>query len=250
MNNSVPLQQALSVVPDRHALYVALLRNQVVMPPYKDSIVTTKFMQSILEGRNWCLRSTDVKYYRVCADPPSRKELASVLHNLMVNCDTVDPSVKASFLSTAQLILKHPPSAHWTLLVIAAMDPDNALFARDYVKPKPLRDGKPPGQFVTIFDGFFDGLPQATRSKHSRGLTFMTKEQREQEKVEKMELRLSEMQAKLEKEKARVANNNNVEDSNNSSVPVNPLLSNNTEEEKTVPVSNNTGPNLIGNADE
>ena len=74
----------------------------------------------------------------------------------------------------------------------------------------------------------------------------MTKEQREQQKVEKMEQRLSEMQVKLEQKKASVVANNS---NNDNSVPVNPLLSSN-EEEKQPTASVKTFPNVIGNQDE
>lgn len=93
--------------------------------------------------------------YRVCADPPSRKELAQMLYELMASCDN-DIS---GFMATAELVIKHPPNAHWLILMLATVNHNHRIFAKDYVRPKPLRNGKLVGKQVSALDGFFDGLP-------------------------------------------------------------------------------------------
>ena len=64
--------QAQALVPNKKALYVALQRNQYIMPPMKDAIVTCKFMLGVKDGYYWCLRSSEVVAVKVCADPPAR----------------------------------------------------------------------------------------------------------------------------------------------------------------------------------
>ena len=59
-NNLVSIDFAKRIVPDRHALHMALLRNQLYVPPLKDTISSKDFMIGILESRTWVPRTTDL----------------------------------------------------------------------------------------------------------------------------------------------------------------------------------------------
>lgn len=54
----------------------------------------------------------------------------------MVTCRTVDQETQSSFLKTAELVMKHPPSPQWTLIMISTIDPGNLIFNKDYIKPR------------------------------------------------------------------------------------------------------------------
>ena len=86
MNNQfapvIALDQARSLVPDKKAFYEALIRNQVVLPPLSDSIVTTAFLLGVYESRLWCPKSDIIKH-RLCCDPPGKKDLAELLYDQM-----------------------------------------------------------------------------------------------------------------------------------------------------------------------
>ena len=63
------------------------------MPPFKDAIITREFMQGIVDGRYWCLRSSDITNYRVCAEPPNKKDLGEMLYFLMCSVQPNEESV-------------------------------------------------------------------------------------------------------------------------------------------------------------
>ena len=54
----------------------------------------------------------------------------------MINCTTVDQQTQPAFLKTAELVMKHPPSPSWSLIMISTIDPGNVIFLKDYVKPR------------------------------------------------------------------------------------------------------------------
>lgn len=197
-------ERAAAVVPDRHGLYIALLRNQNVMPPESDAINTIKFMLGVVEGNYWMLTSNLV-VYRVCADPPCRKELASILYDAMkrASLDNATQKERKAFHRTAEKVIKTPPAVNWMLICLSSIVPDHFVFARDYVKPKPVRNGKVVGKLVPAYAGFFEGLPAMPKSKKGNNLSLITKEQREELRVENMEERIQELQEKLKAEKER-----------------------------------------------
>ena len=133
----ISLELALSKVPDRYSFHLGLLRNQVVMPPLKDAINNADFMQGIIEGRYWHLRSHEVQY-RVCADMPSKKELADILYRVMQEDEKGNIP---AFRATAELVKAKPPSPEWLVLMIGSLKPDHAIFDRGYVKPKVVKAG-------------------------------------------------------------------------------------------------------------
>ena len=260
----ISIERAQLAVPDRNALYKGMLRNQYVVPPLADTMVTAKWMMGVIEERFWCPKSEQVTY-RVCADPPNRKDLAQMLFDLMVACD----NHVSGWQATAEVVLKNPPSGYWTILLIASIDSNHALFARDYVRPKPVRNGKPAGKYVSAFNGFFDGLPQAARSKHSNLLSFTTKEEREKQRLQGMQDRIKGMQDKMAAEKQRLADVHRERAAKQAHSSQNPLDSSQAaaqeeEEKKTTSAQNapnvvfqppaaqsqHTFPNVIGNSDE
>ena len=84
------------------------------------------------------------------------------------------------------------------ILMIASIDPDNAIFARDYVRPKVVRGGKPVGRQVSSFNGFFEGLPPAKKAKKTNQLSFKTQKDRDYERMEATEDKIAELQRKLQ----------------------------------------------------
>ena len=66
-------------------------------------------------GKWWCLKASDVSGARVCADPPSKKELAEIVGEVMLNYRSLGEATDAAFKATAMLIKKNPPSVVWLL---------------------------------------------------------------------------------------------------------------------------------------
>ena len=62
------------------------------------------------------------------------------------------------FQRTLIEIKAKPPSVPWMLAVLSTMDSNHAIFAKSYVKPKPMRNGMRPND-VNDENDFFAGLP-------------------------------------------------------------------------------------------
>ena len=83
MSDYITSAQARLICPDNKALYECCQRNQFILPQLKDALVTREFMEGAMRGEYWCLKSDHVHAYRVCADPPSKRELADMV------CDAI-----------------------------------------------------------------------------------------------------------------------------------------------------------------
>ena len=103
---------ARACIPNKHALYVALGRNQFVLPKEKDAIMTKDFMLGVPRGEYWCLQSHEIKQFRVCAEPPNKVPLAEIVYEIMMRTE-VTLDMRRAFHRTAELISKHPPCVEW-----------------------------------------------------------------------------------------------------------------------------------------
>ena len=167
--------QAQALVPNKKAMYMALQRNQFIMPPQKDAIMTCKFMLGVKDGFYWCLRSQEVVTVKVCADPPARKDLAQILGDIMLNYRIMGEPHDSAFRRTGDLIKKHPPSVHWMLQVMSTIAQEHEIFAKNYVRPRRMPE-QVQGPTVQIANpnGFFDDLPMTDRrGRGSRGVISM-----------------------------------------------------------------------------
>lgn len=182
---SLTVEQAAALIPNVKALYDALVRNQFILPPQKDGLVTKKFMLGILDEQYWCLKSDEVRTLKVCADPPSKKALAAILSDRMTNMADIDAVMQRRFLETALLIRQKPPCTDWMIKVLSQVDPNNHLFDKNYVKPR-----ENPRQAAPIMipnpNGFFDNLPLPKGKRGKRIMSFIdpaTKERLRQERL-------------------------------------------------------------------
>ena len=128
--------QAQALIPDKKAFYSALQRNQVILPPLRDSMVTRRFMLGIKDSTYWCLRASDITQTRVCADPPARKDLANIVGDVMLNYRSLGEAQDIIFHRTANLIKKQPPAVHWLLQVLATIEPNHEIFNKNYRRPR------------------------------------------------------------------------------------------------------------------
>ena len=161
----LPVLEVMGVIPDGKAMYAALLRNQFLMPPLKDAMVTRRYMLDVKDGKAWCLHSSEVVALKACADCPSRKVLAELVAEAMLrNMTTMPPRMKTAIRRTAALVLKAPPSKSWLVQVLSSVEPGHGIFDTGYTKPAPQRNGFiAPQATVANPNGFFDGIPVAKR---------------------------------------------------------------------------------------
>ena len=116
-----------------------------------------------------------------------------MVYQQMLNTNVQDESMRQGFLNTAALIFKSPPSVTWLLLVLSTIEPNHAIFAKDYVKPKVVRQGQAVGVVVPNIDDFFTGLPAMARKKGKAGISFVSKAQKEAERTERLERQAAEI---------------------------------------------------------
>lgn len=117
--------------------------------------------------------------------------MSEILYNLMINTNNEhQPEWQAAFIDTARRIRKTPPDVKFMLAIISTMDPNNRLFAKDYVKPRLDIRGNElfAGNEERIPDpnNFFTGLPLAKKSK-KRAISFLSSQMREAIQLHKME---------------------------------------------------------------
>ena len=68
----------------------------------------------------YCLKSEDVRRLKTCADPPSRKELAVILADVLVaKAPLFDEPHRTAIANTAGLIRRKKPSLEWMLLLMS-----------------------------------------------------------------------------------------------------------------------------------
>ena len=185
------------MIPDKKAFYQALSYNQYILPPLKDNMVTRQFMINVKTGKQWCLKSSDISGTRVCADPPSRKDLANIVGDVMLNYRSLGEPHDTAFKSTAMLIKKQPPAVHWLLQVLATIDPGNVIFSKGYRKPSKQQQARQVEEtMISNADGFFSDLPiLGRRSRGKAILSFADPTAKQRAKIDRMEsqlLRLNE----------------------------------------------------------
>ena len=165
-----------------------MLRNQFIMPPLTDSLVTLTWMEAVLEGSYWCLHSDQVRGLKVCADPPAKKDLAAILGDALDAFDPGSPEMALAMKRTALRVRQCPPSTPWMITVLSTLEPDNAIFARDYVRPREERPQAAQNDLVPNPNGFFSGLPIPKRGgkKSKVSVSFGSKVVRKEQEVENL----------------------------------------------------------------
>ena len=69
-------------------------------------------------------------------------------------------------LRTVDLVIDKPPNSDWIINIIGFLDPDHALFSKDYQPPAKIAAQRPSLKYeFPNNDGFFDGLPDLPLSK-------------------------------------------------------------------------------------
>ena len=110
------------VAPTLKALYDSLVRNQWAVPPMKDPLMSKAFMLGIIASEYWCIKTTQLVAYRVCADPPARKDLSKIVADILDSFDYVaihGARYHESIRATAARIRKVGADVKWLVLVLA-----------------------------------------------------------------------------------------------------------------------------------
>ena len=195
----ISVEDARQRIPDGKSLYSALVRNQRLMPPRKDAINSQKFMRGVWTKKYWVMSSHEVVGYKMCADPPSKKQLARILAGVLANYRSLGEPIDSGMRRTAKQIRKRPPNTNWMLLVLSSLHPGHEVFDKGYIKPARRQEE----QFVASAmvdneDGFFDGLPMATPTGKRR-INLLSADMQQQVKVARLQFQLGKLQEKLDR---------------------------------------------------
>ena len=140
-------------------------------------------------------------------------------------------------------------------------DPDNRVFARDYVHQRRRRQVQavPARDEISNVDGFFDGLPMAQGSRHRQNLSFLDRRQQKRRRVDQLEARLQAVSAQLDAAKVKLAKENakadqlssdsESDEEANQAQRAAPERNGASVEEEKLPPAENLNSNLNGNQD-
>ena len=159
--------------------------NNYAMPnPTCPLCKNTKHLMAVLERRFWVPKLSEIRQ-RAMLKPPMKKLLLEAVEAEM-KMSEVHKDLKLGFDSATQV------DKRWLIDLLSTLNYDHAYFARDYV-PQPNERQEEPEQELMINnpDDFFTGLQPPKRKgkgKKARNI-FITAEQREQIKLQKLERR-------------------------------------------------------------
>ena len=120
-----------------------------------------------------------------------------------------DQKLDLAIRMTACRILKHPPKKDWMIRMLATVDPDNPVFAKDYVAPKYDYHGNEVGEKLTAMPAsFFENLPPSKATKKrtmnlARGVGAGAGASAARDKAESAQQKIARLQAKLDRDRLR-----------------------------------------------
>ena len=160
------------------------------------------FMLGIIDGEFWTMKSIQIQRIRVCADPPPRKDLSKIVGTLMIQHDFTlqfGAEVDAAIKATAHRIIKVGADVDWLLTILAQLEEDHPIFARDYVRPKKvLEDAVPSQHMVENRNGHFDGLPVRAMRAGGRATNLSSKKQKTALKLQQQEARYAKLERQMQ----------------------------------------------------
>ena len=108
--------------------------------------------------------------------------MAKLLYAVMSNYRRLGEPADSGIRRTAKYIRKKPPQVQWMILILSTLEPNHAIFAKDYVNPKKTIAEE---EFVDGYDDFYEGLPLVHGHK-GRMLNLMDPQAQKQKKLQRM----------------------------------------------------------------
>ena len=186
----ITVQEANLVVPNKKGYHTALKRNGYLLPGLREPITTLRFLKHVRSKRYWCPNASEHVALKPCADTPARKELAAICYDVMVRFRSLGEPYDSGLRRTAKWIRKRPPHTDWLIVVLSTIDPDNAIFSRDYVHKKQVQSVAERAHQVDNSDDFFTGLPMVEGASGRRGVSFLSRQQLKDERLRKLRQRM------------------------------------------------------------
>ena len=78
-------------------------------------------MRGVMSKKYWVLQSSEVVTVMACADPPNRKVLAQMVHDVLMNYRPMGEPMDSGMKRTAKKIKRKPPSQQWLLMILSTL---------------------------------------------------------------------------------------------------------------------------------
>ena len=145
----ISLEEAKAKVPDKKALYEALLRNGYFMPPYSNRIITIQYMEKVKSGEVY-VPKYDIVRLRPCPNPPVKKRVFDEILKEMTRVGLKFGLKNEGYAST-----------DWLLAILSTCNQEHEFFWKSYTpSSEDSKYSRVKRQTdCSNADGFYDGLP-------------------------------------------------------------------------------------------
>ena len=181
----ISLKEAVSKIPNKKALYDALIMRGYLLPDYETTMVTTDFLAAVKAGKCYCPHK-DEKVYQPCAHPPLMQTIKDEILKL-----TPEKTAGKMRLKVDQLnffMMNKRPGVDFLLLMLAKLNPDHSFFDINYRPPK---NPSSPAFMMKVAndDKFFEGININYDAKRSNSRLFVSREEKLAHKLEQLKSR-------------------------------------------------------------
>ena len=84
------------------------------MPPFKDDINTATFLMGVKDREIWCLLQSQMQVMKTIAEPPSRKQLAEMIYEFLINHrEQGETELSPHLEKFCKHLIRAPPSFWW-----------------------------------------------------------------------------------------------------------------------------------------
>ena len=156
-------------------------------------------------GKCHCPKYGDIKFLP-CGDPPSAEILRDeVVRIIEENGAYASQEQEQQWRRLAKFMRKNIPERQWSLGMLAVVAPQHDVFQKGY-KPPPKRLAQQLFQqpMIPNHNGFMDNLPElsAKELKKGGGVSFLTKRQRLEMQLERLEEKKNRLELAKQKKQA------------------------------------------------
>ena len=214
---SLSREQLGLVIRTKKQFYNAMLQDGYVMPGYKQTLVSIKFMHAVRNKEVWAPRAEDVVQCRMVAYPPSNDVLKFHIGSAVdqMDDDIENAELMPKLKRLMELLKKKSADKEWLLRCLFVLDENHAVFQKNYRYVKPRTRVQPNRiQLINNEDGFYDNLPPLQPNELRRRLLRMSKADKQLLQMETYKARQHELNDKVERLRRQMAGPQEEEDGN------------------------------------
>ena len=176
----ISLKEAVSKIPNKKALYDALIMRGNLLPDYDTSMVTSDFLAAVKSGKCYCPHK-DEKIYQPCAHPPPIQVIKDEI--LKLTPEKTNSKMRSKFDQLNFFMMNKRTGVEFLLLVLAKLNPEHPFFDINFRPPK---NASSPAFMMKVDndDKFFEGINVNYDAKRSNSRLFVSREEKLAHKLE------------------------------------------------------------------